>query len=319
MSRNLAVRLTRLVVLMILITSALLLSNYFSSHQYLRDSVVDLQRQSIASSFERRDHIFDSSPVVPDLLLNERALSSIWQDLVCTGEDYIDHAIQPAFKNGGHSQFPAPQFLFPLDAPKEVDAVYVLMEQAFTFTNAQGEPNLPATGAEFQAFMYARFKSGIIISLSTYGPSYEVEKSGVPENQVASRIPRLSQLSDALWESWIQVEKANPGHLRYYGVDTVQNEQSTPLIEEIFQASRGTLIVPWAKRLNFDLRSDEGKALRASQSGRAVAWMMIHHAAELKTRSPKVTLWSSFGARMSMIWDLVPEGEQGSFGDLEPL
>ncbi|KAL8979312.1 MAG: hypothetical protein Q9205_005318 [Flavoplaca limonia] len=239
---------------MILFTSALLLSNYFSSHQYLRDSVVNLQRHSIASSFERRDHIFDSSPLVPHLLLNKRALSSRWPDLVCNGEDYIDHAIQTAFKNGGHSQFPAPQFggnafvdngwrlnpptaskelpegwsnpvqLFPPDAPKEVDAVYVLMEQAFAFTNAQGEPNIPATGAEYLAFMYPRSKAGIIISLSTYGPSYEVKKSGVAENQVASRIPRLSQLSDALWESWIQVEKANPGHLRYYGVDTVQNE-----------------------------------------------------------------------------------------------
>ncbi|KAL8845171.1 MAG: hypothetical protein Q9176_000339 [Flavoplaca citrina] len=82
----------------------------------------------------------------------------------------------------------------------------------------------PATGAEYLAFMYPRSKAGIIISLSTYGLSYEVKKSGVAENQVASRIPRLSQLSDALWESWIQVEKANPGHLRYYGVDTVQNE-----------------------------------------------------------------------------------------------
>lgn len=157
--------------------------------------------------------------------------------------------------------------------------------------------------------MYPRSKSGIIISLNTYGPSYEVKKSGVPENQIASRIPRLSQLSDALWESWIQVEKANPGHLRYYGIDIVWNEQATPLIEEIFQARRGSLIVPWSKRLNFDLRSDQGKALLASQSGRAVAWMMIHHAAELKTRAPRVTFWSSFGARMSMIWDLVPEGE----------
>lgn len=169
MSRNLAVRLRRLVVLMILITLALLLSKYLSSHQYLRDSVVNLQRQSIAPSFQCRDHIL--SPLVPHLLLNKRGLSNRWQDLVCTGEDYIDHAIQPAFKNRSHGQFPAPQFggnpfadngwkfnppatskelpegwsdpvqLFPSDAPKEVDAVYVLMEQAFTFTNAQGEPN----------------------------------------------------------------------------------------------------------------------------------------------------------------------------------
>ncbi|KAI4277978.1 MAG: hypothetical protein LQ337_001361 [Flavoplaca oasis] len=238
---------------------------------------------------------------------------------VCTGEDYIDHAIQPAFKNRSHGQFPAPQFggnpfadngwkfnppatskelpegwsdpvqLFPSDAPKEVDAVYVLMEQAFTFTNAQGEPNPPGTSAEYQAFT------------CTHAPNLE---SSYPSTHM---VRVTNQLSDALWESWIQVEKANPGHLRYYGIDIVWNEQATPLIEEIFQARRGSLIVPWSKRLNFDLRSDQGKALLASQSGRAVAWMMIHHAAELKTRAPRVTFWSSFGARMSMIWDLVPE------------
>lgn len=82
---------------------------------------------------------------------------------------------------------------------------------------------------------------------------------------------------------------------------TVQNKQSKSLTEEVVKARNGWLIVPWVKGLNLDLLSDGGKALLAAQSGRTVAWTMMHHAALLKTMTPRVTLGSSSNARISII------------------
>lgn len=91
-----------------------------------------------------------------------------------------------------------------------------------------------------------------------------------------------------------------------------------PLMKEIFRARRGTADVPWGKRLTFDLTSDEGKALFASPTGVAVNWLLIHHAASLGRREPRVTIFNPGGGNRGdnhcMMWDLVPVGKKGVFG-----
>ncbi|KAL8735932.1 MAG: hypothetical protein Q9166_000494 [cf. Caloplaca sp. 2 TL-2023] len=340
--------------LIVLLISALLLTKHVykqTAHSGIKPLISRQPSLETTSTFEnrnitlppgRQEHSFDFSIPATTLIATKRALPSRWHSLVCLGEDFWDHAIQPAFKKGGHSQFPTPTFgqnafadngwnfehapgveapppgwldalhIIPGGQPKEEEAVLVLIDQIFRFTNEH------ATGAKYHGLMFPRSQSGIIISTDTYGPSFQVTENGVPKDQVSRHIPRLNQLSDALWEAWKRVDN-DPGHLRYYGVDTIKNKEASPLMDEIFQSRRGSLRVPWEERLTFSLQSDEGKALLASQSGRAIAWLMIHHAAELGERTPRVTIFTLSGNHRCMLWDLIPKGQQGSFGEPEAL
>lgn len=77
-----------------------------------------------------------------------------------------------------------------------------------------------------------------------------------------------------------------------------------------------------AERATFDLNSDEGMALFASPNGLSVNWFLIHHAAVLGRREPRVTIFNSKGGdprgeKFCMIWDLIPQGQEGSFGEVE--
>ena len=102
-------------------------------------------------------------------------------------------------------------------------------------------------------------------------------------------------------------EADDPGSLRFYMRDNVANDVAAPLMEEIFQARRGTLDVPWEDRLTLDLSSNEGSARFGSPNGLATAWMMFHRHAELGFRTPRVTIFAP-GEKTCMIWDMVPQG-----------
>lgn len=85
-------------------------------------------------------------------------------------------------------------------------------------------------------------------------------------------------------------------------------------MDDIFNARRGTIVVPWANRLTFSLDSQEGKALFASPNGVAVAWFLIHRAEDLGRRTPVVTIFNPDGNNRCMIWDLIPQGEPSVLG-----
>ncbi|KAL8789872.1 MAG: hypothetical protein Q9213_000940 [Squamulea squamosa] len=213
---------------------------------------------------------------------------------------------------------------------RDADVTQVYMDQRLPFTNAQGQLNTPPTGAKYYA-MYLPEACAIITSVS-YSPTSEMEDQGLDKSQIASRIPPLHQLSDVLWAVWESFVYA-PGNLRYYAVEGILNEASVafttlahtfipfnvsqPLMDDIFHYWRETLDVPWENRLTFDLDSEEGAALFASPNGIAAAWLLIHRAGDIGRRTPRVTIFNPGGANRCMIWDLIPQGVQGAFG--EPL
>lgn len=168
--------------------------------------------------------------------------------------------------------------------------------------------------------MYIPQNNAVLMYL-TVSPRYNVGQRRVAEEDISKQIPRMSQLSDLVWYTWTGVT-ANPGSLRYYAVDGIVNDVAKPLMLEIFQARRGTTDVPWSKRITFDLNSDEGKALFGCPNGIAVNWLLIHHAAVLGRREPRVTIFNAKGTNnmsnnLCMIWDLIPAGQKGSFGKVE--
>ncbi|KAL8755218.1 MAG: hypothetical protein Q9184_004862 [Pyrenodesmia sp. 2 TL-2023] len=282
------------------------------------------------------------------------ALSEPFQCLVNKGAEYWNQGVLPAF--AGQSRFKTPQFggggvepladsgwtsheeLRPVprwwtDAfkamkgkvPKE-GVRYIYLDQSGDFENGFGEHE--ATSAQYYGY-YVPETGAVLIDVS-WSPRYKLSsrretvdgvRQPIPPEEIPKRIPRMNQLSDLIWYAWSRTTK-EPGTLRYYAVQGIVNEPTKPLMKEIFNARRGTVDVPWSKRLTFDLNSDEGKALFACPNGIAVNWLLIHHAAELGKREPRVTIFNekgtgNLGENFCMVWDLIPEKKKGSFGKVE--
>ncbi|KAL8673591.1 MAG: hypothetical protein Q9168_001989 [Polycauliona sp. 1 TL-2023] len=296
----------------------------------------------VALPFGRANHALHFSPISTGPL-TKRALSSRWSCLVENGRKYYEDGVLPAFD--GHSPYPTPTFTAhdfeangwkesnPVEEPlplhwkdafelvpegatddeddRDEDVHRVYLDQTLPFTNAQGQPDTPPTRSMYYG-LYLPNSCAIITSVS-YSPKYELQKAGVPDDQIASREPPLHQLSDALWAEWAALLDF-PGNLRYYAVEGIKNAIASPLMDEIFNSRRGTTNVPWADRLTFDLGTDEGKALFGSPNGIATAWILIHRAAELGRRTPTVTIFNPDGNNRCMIWDLIPAGDTSVFG-----
>ncbi|KAL8996525.1 MAG: hypothetical protein Q9169_003992 [Polycauliona sp. 2 TL-2023] len=300
--------------------------------------------RSIAQPFGHRDHIWDFSR---HQIHTKRALGEQFSCLIQKGKQYWEQGVLPAFD--AESRFPNPfsntggetqiQDLL-LDSGwtsnddnsqlgehwKEAfrnmaggvpddsrNVIRIFLDQSMDFENDHGQQR--ATSATYHG-LYIPHNGAIIIFLSV-SPRNKVERRRVPPESIPTYIPRLNQLSDLVWLAWDNLVE-NPEVLRYYAVERIFNAVSGPLMDEIFRQRRGTTgDIPWSRRITFDLDSDKGTALFASPNGVAVHWLLIHHAVLLGRRRPRVTIFNPGGSNRCMIWDLVPEGGQGSFGNAE--
>ncbi|KAL8800176.1 MAG: hypothetical protein Q9200_007334 [Gallowayella weberi] len=130
-------------------------------------------------------------------------------------------------------------------------------------------------------------------------------------------LPYLHHLSDVLWIVWEQLGEGNLKRLRYCAVEGIRPHDPTgQLISQFFMERRKTDQVSWDRRLTFDILSKEALALLVSPNRPAVARLLIHHAVVVGSRRPVVTIFTS-GGKLCMIWDLVPDGADHTFGDVE--
>ena len=83
-------------------------------------------------------------------------------------------------------------------------------------------------------------------------PSIAHTKRGVPDNGIQQYIPKLHQLSDAVWEVWKAVTD-QPQTLRFWARDGIRNGITIPLLDYLFKRDRNSLEVPWDRRLTFGL------------------------------------------------------------------
>ncbi|KAI4259015.1 MAG: hypothetical protein L6R42_004791 [Xanthoria sp. 1 TBL-2021] len=215
-----------------------------------------------------------------------------------------------------------------LGAPEEDDVSYILLDQNLEFDNGHGEQvshsqhftesdndcQQQITNARYYAYYSL---TGFILVTDSYSPSGQLRRLEVPINEIPNKIPLLHRFSDALWFEW-SVHTDQPASFRYYAVESIINHPTAELMDDIMIARRGSDEVSWAERLTFDLTSDEGKALFGCPNGVAVSWLLMHRFSTLGRREPRVTIFNPGGGLRSMIWDLIPEGKSGSFGDVTP-
>ncbi|KAL8686288.1 MAG: hypothetical protein Q9224_005493 [Gallowayella concinna] len=270
------------------------------------------------------------------------------EELACLAQKgyvYLRDAIYPAFE--GRSDYPTPVwgggnieeilerqswrgFVSHDDPiPKQYEAAFrmtrdgisaasptIMLIQALEYENRYGKHK--PTNAQYQFQLIP--STGAIITLSSGGPIYKMfeENPRPSEDEVLKRLPQLHRLSDALWIVWELFGKGKLETLRYYVVNDIRiSDETGQLIYKILKDRRRSREATWDQRVTFDIVSKEALALLGSPSGLALAWLLTHHATVLGWRRPVVTIFNE-NYKFCMIWDLVPEGEHHTFGDIEP-
>lgn len=311
---------------------------------------------TVARTFGRQSHVLGFSPFHNQAYV-KRALDKKWSCLIEKGRRYYVDGVLAAYDGrppaglpqdfgGGEDVLqafgwsrhedsepissdwdPALQAM-DLGAPEEGDVSYILLDQNLEFDNGHGEQvshSQDFTGSDndcqqqiTNARYYAYYSlTGFILVTDSYSPSGQLRRLEVPENEIANKIPLLHRLSDALWFEWT-AHTDQPASFRYYGVESIINHPTAELMDDIMIARRGTDEVSWAERLTFDLKSDEGKALFGCPNGVAVSWLLIDRLSTLGKREPSVTIFNPGGGLRSMVWELIPAGKTGSFGEVTP-
>ncbi|KAI4246623.1 MAG: hypothetical protein L6R42_009855 [Xanthoria sp. 1 TBL-2021] len=303
---------------------------------------------TLPGSLRRRNLKPDLSPKISVGSHVKQTLGLRWSLLVEKGKRYWEDGVLPALE--GRSPFPTPQWIerdlvgddtldtglawkdepeenlpdhwkdvFELipegnKADRNDDTTLVSLDHNGASTNIRGDTGVPPTLAQY--YTYILSQACAIITTVAYSPSSLLADYGIKPQDIPTRLPAVHRASDVLWLVW-QSYQPHPSKFRYFAVERTVNTVTEPLMDEIFQARRGTVDVPWSKRLTFDLSSEEGKALLASPNGVAVVWILMNRAEVLGRRWVRVSIFNPGGSMRCMIWELVPVWERGVFGEVE--
>jgi hypothetical protein len=109
-------------------------------------------------------------------------------------------------------------------------------------------------------------------------------------------LPRLRGWSDIAWLQWVEIAGENAKNLRYVLRSPVAKTEAQWLINRAFQLSSKELKT-WPG-VDFDMATDEGKALLSSPNGAGVAYLLSTHKRHLGRRTiSKVTVFADDGKK----------------------
>lgn len=114
----------------------------------------------------------------------------------------------------------------------------------------------PATGAYYRFAVNRR--GGAMFAQALKKPqvaSKENLESNIPEDQM----PQLQRASDIMWSYW-ERNNPSPQNLRYYFVNYVRNEETTPLIARALKNHKMDKVPRWP-RLELGMDSEEAEAI----------------------------------------------------------
>jgi hypothetical protein len=154
---------------------------------------------------------------------------------------------------------------------------------------------------------------GVIIAWGSYGARYQGSKQKPP----ITALPKLQGWSDIAWLQWAEIAGENAKNLRYVFRSPVANTEAQWLINRTFQLS-GKGLKAWPG-VDFDMATDEGKALLSSPNSAGVAYLLFTHERHLGRKTiSKVTVFADDGKKQprppSLVYHIVDvpplEGEE---------
>lgn len=149
-----------------------------------------------------------------------------------------------------------------------------------------------ATGAIFSAVI--NVDAGFIVAWSSYGPRY----SGARLTPPMTVLPNLKAWHDIAFLMW-KGEAAAASNLKYIFQANIANGESANVIARAlkldvpFSEDKHCPDMPWDKKKEFGMDSDEGKAILASPNGRGAALLLGTHKSTFgeHTTIGKVDVW----------------------------
>jgi hypothetical protein len=133
---------------------------------------------------------------------------------------------------------------------------------------------------------------GAIIAWGSYGARYQGSKQQPP----ITVLPKLQSWSDIAWLQWAEIAGKNANNLCYVLRSPVANTGAQWLINRAFQLS-GKELTTWPG-VEFDMATDEGKALLSSPNGAGVAHLLFTHKRHLGRKTiSKVTIFADDGKK----------------------
>ncbi|KAI4283338.1 MAG: hypothetical protein L6R38_002223 [Xanthoria sp. 2 TBL-2021] len=240
---------------------------------------------NIKNKYERRqdNHFYDDA-----VCKGEQALDKIMNQAptgrVFTRQDQVD-AWEVIESRGG-----VPAELFPalrdLDIPYDQDSVKgVGTYQNKDFHTSDGQTHPRTSGSYNNLFIPAGSESAII-AMDNHSPSAHAG-SGVT-------VPTLNRWSDVVWQNWTAIAAAAstpPNKLRHIIHRDVFTSSTRLIMEYIEVAEKDKLDLPWPGH-EYDMRSEDGKALLGTVHGLGIAWLVIDHSDVLGRKVPVVRIWT---------------------------
>lgn len=149
-----------------------------------------------------------------------------------------------------------------------------------------------------------------MISTDTRSPKYMVQGGSdftISPEEANKRIPPLNRQSDVMWAVWKAIARF-PNDLRYIGRDTITNDDTRGIMNDIFKKGPMGKSVAWPG-LTFEIDREEAQALLGTPNGLAIAYILADRAKELGKRSLSVTIFvaeEGVDQGYRMLWDLRP-------------
>lgn len=107
-------------------------------------------------------------------------------------------------------------------------------------------------------------------------------------------VPTLNRWSDVVWQNWTAIAAAAstpPNKLRHIIHRDVFTSSTRLIMEYIEVAEKDKLDLPWPGH-EYDMRSEDGKALLGTVHGLGIAWLVIDHSDVLGRKVPVVRIWT---------------------------
>ncbi|KAK6434860.1 hypothetical protein LTR95_008958 [Oleoguttula sp. CCFEE 5521] len=133
----------------------------------------------------------------------------------------------------------------------------------------------PVAGYAVSKGTYNQFmniKQGLVIPYYIYSPQHEMSA-----NKIQGKAVALSRYSDILFLYWKKLcnrtTKFVPCPLKYFLFLNIENQQTWSTVVTVLGSNK---LTEWPGQ-TFDMNSDQGKALLATQIGNPLAWLLIQH------------------------------------------
>ncbi|KAI4106615.1 MAG: hypothetical protein L6R37_002116 [Teloschistes peruensis] len=196
-------------------------------------------------------------------------------------------------------------------------------EQPFEYRTFGGDFEEP-TAAEYH-LQFIR-PAAVIIALDIKSPLQQILADGINLEEAIEILPPLNRFSDMAWFLWSDIlarqqtstagpvdalpangaKAANdPGRLRHIGHDLVRSPDTESIIFQIIRDKNGggSNEAAWPAH-TFSMREPEGLALLGTPNAVGTAWILVHRAAALGRREPRVRIWTASPGYLCMLWYL---------------